>query len=77
MRTVIERLSRWMLRHPVAWSVGVAALLVVLGVAVDLPPIVIIAAGAAIAVLNIVHARSRGYCPLPSATGRRRRAPDR
>jgi hypothetical protein len=48
---------------------GVA--LVLLGFALDLAPIVVIAAGAAIGVLNILHARRRGYCPLPAEPGSR------
>jgi hypothetical protein len=32
---------------------------------------VVIAAGAAIGVLNILHARRRGYCPLPAEPGSR------
>jgi hypothetical protein len=42
---------------------------VLLGVALDLPPIVVIAAGVAVGVLNILHARRRGYCPLPAEPG--------
>jgi hypothetical protein len=45
--------------------VGSGILLVLLGVALNLPPIVVIAAGAAIGALNILHAKRRGYCPLP------------
>ena len=37
--------------------------------ALDLAPIVVIAAGAAIGVLNILHAKRRGYCPLPAEPG--------
>jgi hypothetical protein len=30
---------------------------------------VVVALGAAVAVLNILHARRRGYCPLPEESG--------
>jgi hypothetical protein len=49
--------------------VGAGAVLVVLGFALDLAPIVVIAAGAAIGVLNILHAKRRGYCPYPAGPG--------
>jgi len=55
--------------HPVVWGVGAAVVLVLLGLALHLPPIVVIAAGAAIGGLNILHARRRGYCPLPAEPG--------
>jgi len=45
--------------------------LVLLGFALNLAPIVVITAGAAIGVLNILHARRRGYCPLPAEPGSR------
>jgi hypothetical protein len=66
MRRLLSRLSDWVVVHPVLWSVGLAIVLVLLGLALDLPPIAVIAAGAAIGVLNILHARRRGYCPLPA-----------
>jgi glucokinase len=43
--------------------------LVLLSLAFDLAPMVVIAAGTAIGVLNIVHAKRRGYCPLPAESG--------
>ena len=69
MRSSPSRFSDWVVVHPVLWGVGSAVVLVLLGFALDLPPIVVIAAGAAIGVMNIVHARRRGYCPLPAEPG--------
>jgi hypothetical protein len=66
MRNLLSRFSNWVVVHPVLWGVGVAGALVLLGFALNLAPIVVIAAGAAIGVLNILHARRRGYCPLPA-----------
>ena len=65
VRGLRSRLSDWVVAHPVLWGVGLGVVLVLLGVALDLPPIVVIATGAVIGGLNIVHARRRGYCPLP------------
>jgi len=70
MRRLLSRLSDWVVAHPVIWGVGLGVVLVVIGVALQLPPIVVIAAGAAIGGLNILHARRRGYCPLPEEPGR-------
>jgi hypothetical protein len=67
MRGVTSRFGDWVVAHPVVWGVCSAGALVLLGIALDLPPIVVIAAGAAIGALNILHARKRGYCPLPQA----------
>ena len=61
-----SRFSDWVVAHPVVWGVGLAVVLVLVGFALRLPPIVVIAAGAVIGVLNILHARRRGYCPLPA-----------
>jgi hypothetical protein len=69
MRSLPSRLSDWVVVHPVWWGVGVGVVLVLLGFAFDLAPIVVIAAGAAIGGLNILHARRRGYCPLPAEPG--------
>ena len=69
MRSLPSRLSNWVVAHPVLWSVGLGVVLVVLGFALNLAPIVVIAAGAAIGVLNVLHARRRGYCPLPAEPG--------
>ena len=66
MRGLSSRCSAWIVAHPVLWSVGAALVLVLLGVALDLPPIAVVAAGTAVGVLNILHARRRGYCPLPA-----------
>ena len=66
MRSLPSRFSDWVVVHPVRWGVASGAVLVLLGVALDLAPIVVIAAGAAIGVLNILHAKRRGYCPLPA-----------
>jgi hypothetical protein len=61
-RGPLSRISDWIVRHPIVWSVSTAVLLVLLGRAVDLAPIVVITAGAALGGLNILHARRRGYC---------------
>jgi hypothetical protein len=66
MRSLLSRFSDWVVAHSVLWGVGAAAVLVLLGFALKLAPIVVVAAGAAIGVLNILHARRRGYCPLPA-----------
>jgi hypothetical protein len=64
VRDLPSRLSDWVLVHPVVWAVGSGVALVLLGVAADLAPVVVVAAGAAIAVLNILHAKQRGDCPV-------------
>ncbi len=69
MRGLLSRLSDWVVAHPVLWGVGMAAVLVLLGFAFGLPPIAVVLAGAAIGVLNILHARRRGYCPVPAQPG--------
>ena len=69
MRNLSSRFSEWVVAHPVLWGVGAGVVLVLLGFALDLAPIVVVAAGAAIGVLNILHARRRGYCPLPAEPG--------
>jgi hypothetical protein len=69
MRRLSSRFSDWVVVHPVWWGVGSGAVLVLLGFALNLAPIVVIAAGAAIGVLNILHARRRGYCPRPAEPG--------
>ena len=66
MRSLLSRFSDWVVVHPVLWGVGSGVALVLLGFALDLAPIVVIAAGAGVAVLNILHARRRGYCPVPA-----------
>lgn len=66
MRHLLSRLSDWVVVHPVVWAVGVAVVLVLFGLALDLAPIVVVAAGATMGLANIVHARRRGYCPLPA-----------
>ena len=66
MRSLPSWFSDWVVAHPVLWGVGLGVVLVLLGFALNLPPIVVIAAGAAIGGLNILHARRRGYCPLPA-----------
>ena len=67
MRNLLDQLSAWVVAHPVLWSVSLGFVLVLLALALALAPAVVLAAGAAIGVLNIVHARRRGYCPLPAA----------
>jgi hypothetical protein len=74
MRGLASRFSDWVVVHPVLWGLGAGVVLVLLGFALDLPPIVVIAAGAATAVLNILHAKRRGYCPLPAERGHPLRA---
>ena len=69
MRSLLSRFSDWVVVHPVLWGVGSGVVLVLLGFALNLAPIVVIAAGAAIGVLNILHAKRRGYCPLPAEPG--------
>jgi hypothetical protein len=71
VRSLPRRFSDWVVVHPVLWGVGVGVVLVLLGFALNLAPIVVITAGAAIGVLNILHARRRGYCPLPAEPGSR------
>ena len=65
MRSLLNGFSDWIVSHPVLWGGGLAIVLVVLGLALSLPPIVIVAAGTVIGLLNILHARRRGYCPVP------------
>ena len=69
MRRLLSRFSDWVVVHPVLWGVGSGVVLVFLGIALNLAPITVIAAAAAIGVLNILHARRRGYCPLPAEPG--------
>jgi hypothetical protein len=69
MRGLLSRFSDWVVAHPVLWAVGAGIVLVAVGVALGLPPILVIAAGAVIGVLNVLHARRRGYCPLPEEPG--------
>ena len=69
MRSLLSRFSDWVVAHPVLWGVGAGVVLVLLGFALNLAPIVVIAAGAAIGGLNILHARRRGYCPIPAEPG--------
>ena len=69
MRSLLSWFSDWVVVHPVLWGAGLAVVLVLLGFALDLSPIVVVAAGAGLGVLNIVHARRRGYCPLPAEPG--------
>ena len=69
VRRLLSRLSDWVVVHPVLWGVGAGVVLVLLGFALDLAPVVVIAAGAAIGVLNVLHAKRRGYCPVPAELG--------
>ncbi len=50
MRSLLSRFSDWVVLHPVLWGVGSGVVLVLLGFALNLAPIVVIAAGAAIGV---------------------------
>jgi hypothetical protein len=72
MRSLLSRFSDWVLVHPVLWGVGSGVALVLLGFALNLAPIVVLAFGAAIGVVNVLHAKSRGYCPLPAEPGSQR-----
>ena len=69
MRSLLSRFSDWVAVHPVLWGLGMGVVLVLLGFALDLTPIVVMAAGAAIGALNFLHAKRRGYCPLPAESG--------
>lgn len=69
MRRLASRFSDWVIRHPVMWVVCSAVVVVLIGVALELPPVLIIAVGAAVGAINILHARRRGYCPLPEEPG--------
>ena len=69
MCRLLSRFSDWVVVHPVLWGMGSGVVLVLIGFALNLAPIVVMAAAAAIAVLNILHARRRGYCPLPAEPG--------
>jgi hypothetical protein len=71
MRSLLSRVSDWVVLHPVYWGLSLGVVLVLLGFALNLAPIVVIAAGAALGMLNILHAKRRGYCPLPAETGSR------
>jgi hypothetical protein len=69
MRSLRSRFSDWVVVHPVLWGVGSGVVLVLLGFALDLAPIVVIAAGAAIGVLNILHATGRAGFSLGTSGG--------
>jgi hypothetical protein len=64
MPSPTSRFSSWVLLHPVLWVVGSGIVLALLAFALNLAPIVVIAAGAAGGALNALHARRRGYCRL-------------
>ena len=66
MRSLLSRFSDWVVAHPVLWGVGLGVVVVLLGIALGLPPIVVVAAGAFLGVLNVLHARRKGYCPVPA-----------
>jgi uncharacterized protein (TIGR00369 family) len=66
--------SGWILLHPVRWVMGSAAALILLGFSFALNPVIVTAAGGAIAMLNILHARKRGYCPTPTRRGHHARS---
>ena len=69
MRSLPSRFSDWVVVHPVLWGVGSGVVLVLLGFALNLAPIVVIAAGAAIGVLNILHAKRRRLLPTSDRAG--------
>lgn len=66
MRQHLSRLSDWVVVRPVVWAVGSGATLAVAGAAFNVAPPVLVAIGAATAAANIVHAKRRGYCPMPN-----------
>lgn len=65
MRHFLRGSSNWIVAHPVWWAVASGAAVVLVGWATGLAPAVIAAIAAVIAVLNVLHARRRGYCPIP------------
>ena len=67
MRRLVSRSSDWVVAHPVWWGMGSGVVLALLGFALNLTPIMVTAAGAVTGILNILHAKRRGYCPLPAA----------
>lgn len=69
IRRLPGRFSEWVAAHPIVWGLSSAVVLVLAGFALEPAPIVLIAAGAAIGVLNILHAKRRGYCPVPQSGG--------
>jgi hypothetical protein len=71
MRGLASRFSDWVVAHPLLWGLGSGVALVLFGIALQLAPIVVMVAGASIGVLNILHAKRRGYCPLPAEPGSR------
>lgn len=71
MRRLLGRLRRRAVAHPIARSAVCGVLLLVIGVATGLPPVVVALAGTAVGLLNVVHARRSGYCPIPGAADRR------
>lgn len=66
VRNLPSRVSDWVVVHPLLWAMGSGAVLVLAGLALGLAPIVVMAAAAAVGALNVLHARRRGYCPLPA-----------
>jgi hypothetical protein len=72
-RTLPNRFGSWIVVHPIRWAIGSGVLLVLLGLALSLEPIVVVGAGAALGLINALHARKRGYCPWPTGSGSRRR----
>lgn len=73
--SLASRFSDWVLAHPVLWAMGSGVVLVALGVAVDLAPVVVVAGGATVTVGNVLHAKKRGYCPLPAEPSSRHPSP--
>ena len=69
MRGLLSRFSDWVVVHPVLWGVGLGVVLVLVGFALNLAPILVMAVGAVIGVVNILHAKRRGYCALPAEPG--------
>jgi hypothetical protein len=63
---LLGRLSDLIVAHPIRWALGAGVTLVLLGAAFNIAPVVVVAGGVLLGVLNVVHAGKRGYCPLPA-----------
>lgn len=68
MRGWLSRSSDWVASHPVRWGVGLGVVLVLLGFALDLAPMVVIAAGTAIGRPS-THASRRCTATNPAPRG--------
>jgi len=66
MRSLLSWSSDWVVVHPVLWGVGCAVVLVLIGLALQLPPIVILAAGATVGAQHRA-CETTGLLPAPGA----------